>query len=75
MFIIHLKHAASCDDSGSSYIYNTIPPMALAVHHNKYILNTLLMWRFRFIIYLKHAPTPMGETGSSYILNTPLVTY
>ena len=33
-FIMHLKHALSCGDSGSSYIFSTLPPMELAVHHN-----------------------------------------
>ena len=27
-----------------------------------------LIWRFRFLIYLKHAPS-FGDSGSSYVLN------
>ena len=54
---------------------------------SSYILNTPLIWQFRFhhipehappirrfriIIYLKHAPS-VGDTVSSYILNCPLI--
>ena len=31
---MHLKHAFLCGDSGSSYIFNTPPPITLPVHRN-----------------------------------------
>ena len=64
-FNIHLKHAPSSGDSCSTKVFNTWP----------------LIWRFRFIIYLQQLQdcfiiylqqTPScGDSGSSYILNTP----
>ena len=43
------------------------PHLAIPVHH---ISTTCpLVWRFRFIIYLQHAPS-FGDSGSSYVLNT-----
>ena len=75
---IYLKHALSYGDSGLSYILNRFRA------HSSYILNKpphlkiricisythCLIWRFRLIIYLKHAPSS-GDSGSSYILDTP----
>ena len=37
-----------------------------------YLKHAPLTWRIRFIIYLKHAPT-FDESGSSYIYNTPFI--
>ena len=68
-FIIYLKHTPSFGDAGSSYILNTPPNLAIPVHHmsqnphvaiptNHISYTRPLMWRCRFIIYLKHAPPP-----------------
>ena len=51
---MHLKHALSCGDSGSSYIFSTLPPMELAVHHND----------------VSSTRSSCGDSGSSKTLNT-----
>ena len=64
--IIYLKHAPSCGDSQLSCILNmphslAIPgPVILRFRFIIYrILNTRpLMWRCRFLLYLKHDPPP-----------------
>ena len=55
-------------DSESSYILNTPPPLIWRFRFIIYLKYGPLMWRFRFIIHLKHAPS-FGDSGSSYILN------
>ena len=77
------RHARSFGDSSSSHILNT--PRLLDESGSSFILNMLphltnpvpqktttclLIWRLLFIIYLTHAPS-FGNSGSSYILNTP----
>ena len=53
-FTLYLKHAVSFRDSGSSCILDPPPLLAIPVQH---ISSTRrLIWRFRAIIYLKHAP-------------------
>ena len=53
-FIIYLNCSLFCD-SASSYIYNTLPPIAIPFYH---ISETrALIWRSRFITYLKHGPS------------------
>ena len=44
--------------------------LAMPVHHTSQ--TRPLIWRFRFIIYLKHTLS-FGDSGSSYILNMPLI--
>ena len=88
-FIITLQHAPSVGDSGSrynhlkgapsisaagspSYVLNTPPPpppisrFRFIIHHK----HSPLIRRFNLIIYLKHVAF-FGDSGSSYVLNTP----
>ena len=59
-------------DSGSSYLVNRRNQFPMAVHRTLYILSTPFMWRFRFIVDLKCAPSS-GDSGSSqYTFSTPL---
>ena len=67
-FIIYLNCSLFCD-SASSYIYNTLPPIAIPFYHisetraliwrsgSSHILNTAPLSRFRFIMYLQHVPS------------------
>ena len=60
-FIIHVKHAPYCGDSASS----------------SYTLNTPLMRRFRFIIYLKVLQTSLSIGRDRFIIrlkHAPLIT-
>ena len=51
---MYLKHAPSCVHSGSSYILNMPPHVAVAVHHLRW--TRLLMWGF----YFTKDPDPRG---------------
>ena len=75
-FIIYLNCSLFCD-SASSYIYNTLPPIAIPFYH---ISETrALIWRSRFITYLKHGPSfaiPVHHVSStSPHLPIPYIVY
>ena len=63
-FIENRQHALSFGVSGSSYVLNTAPLLAIPSSSCPQI------WRFRFLICHKHAPSSC-DSGSSYIHNTP----
>ena len=79
-FIIFLKHAPSFGDRASSCIFNTPFHVAIPAHHISstrsllwsfpliVMFKTLLMWRFRFIIYLKHPPLPLRAKPLHHII-------
>ena len=76
IYSIYLKHVVA-------FAVNTTPHLAIPVHVAS--STRALSWRFRFIIYLEHAPSvercgfiiylehapSCGDAGSSYIINTP----
>ena len=84
-FIVHLTHFMWRSRFMSSHILNTPHHLAIPVH--LFICHTQpIMWRFRFIITLQHAPSvgdsgsrcnhlkgapSISAAGSSYVLNTP----
>ena len=68
-FIIHLKHALSCGDSGSSYILNM--PTSLDDCDSCYILNTPPHVAIPVHPYMLSTPPSLGDSSYSYMFNTP----
>ena len=52
-FIIRLKHAPSCGDSGLSYFFNTAPPLASPAHHTRiYIYIYAYKYIYIYMLYV-----------------------